>query len=204
VPAADGRSLSAQTREGNRAGFGQHGALGAWPQEGRHFSGYYGDYCYLPLYIVVGDVVLWAQLRTSDHGGDEGWCPRLRKSWQRSVSACRACASSLRGGQRIGRDEIMTWCEGQRGVFYCLGLSKNAALIARLGPALGEARARRCLCGAPACASSRVLSIGPGKAGAVPTGDRQSRSDGRRRKSPFHRHEPAGRRLQSREGPGAL
>jgi len=35
-------------------------------QEGRHYNDYYGDYCYLPLYIVAGDVVLWAQLRTSD------------------------------------------------------------------------------------------------------------------------------------------
>jgi len=70
----------------------------------------------------------------------------------------------------------MTWCEGQRGVFYCLGLSKNAALIARLGPALGEARARRCLCGAP---SVRVFTEFEyrtrGKLEPSPTGDRQSR-----------------------------
>jgi len=31
----------------------------------------------------------------------------------------------------------MTWCEGQRGILLS-GLSKNAALIARLGPALGR------------------------------------------------------------------
>jgi hypothetical protein len=38
-------------------------------QEGRHFSAYYDDYCYLPLYAFVGDVPLWAQLRTSDQDG---------------------------------------------------------------------------------------------------------------------------------------
>src|SRR5882672_3079277 len=38
-------------------------------QEGRHFSAYYGDYCYLPLYVFVGNIPLWAQLRTSDQDG---------------------------------------------------------------------------------------------------------------------------------------
>jgi len=76
----------------------------------------------------------------------------------------------VRGDSGFGRDEIMTWCEGQRGVFYCLGLSKNAALIARLGPALGEARARRCLCGAPSVRVFTEFEYRTGKAGAVPDG----------------------------------
>lgn len=49
-----------------------HGA-----QAGRHCNGYYGDYCYLPLYAFVGDVPLWAQLRTSDHGADHQVVPAL-------------------------------------------------------------------------------------------------------------------------------
>ena len=32
-------------------------------QEERFFHGYYGCYCYLPLYIVCGESLLWAQLR---------------------------------------------------------------------------------------------------------------------------------------------
>jgi hypothetical protein len=43
-------------------------------QEGRHFSAYYDDYCYLPLYAFVGDFPLWAQLRTGDRDGVHGWC----------------------------------------------------------------------------------------------------------------------------------
>ncbi|MCB1638226.1 MAG: transposase [Thiothrix sp.] len=35
-------------------------------QEGRFFHGYYGDYCYLPLYIFCGDELLCARLRTAD------------------------------------------------------------------------------------------------------------------------------------------
>lgn len=35
-------------------------------QEGRFFYGYYGHYCYLPLYIVCGDFLLRARLRPSN------------------------------------------------------------------------------------------------------------------------------------------
>jgi hypothetical protein len=118
-------------------------------QEGRHFHTYYGDYCYLPLYIVVGDVVLWAHLRTSDRGGDEGVVPALEKivaAIRRRIPGVRLI---VRGDSGFGREAIMAWCEGQREVYYCLGLQKNAVLIARLGPAMVDARMRGCLCGAP-------------------------------------------------------
>jgi len=48
-------------------------------QEGRHFSGYYDGYCYLPLYVFCGDVPLWAQLRTADQDGAAGTVPALEK-----------------------------------------------------------------------------------------------------------------------------
>ena len=51
-----------------------HGA-----QEGRHFSGYYDGYCYLPLYVFCGDVPLWAQLRTADQDAAAGTVPALEK-----------------------------------------------------------------------------------------------------------------------------
>jgi hypothetical protein len=35
-------------------------------QEGRFFHGYYGHYCYLPLYIFCGDFLLCARLRPSN------------------------------------------------------------------------------------------------------------------------------------------
>src|SRR5208283_2188729 len=41
-------------------------------QEGRHYRAYYDEYCYLPLYVFVGDIPLWAQLRTSDKDGADG------------------------------------------------------------------------------------------------------------------------------------
>jgi hypothetical protein len=118
-------------------------------QEGRHYSAYYGDYCYLPLYIVAGDVVLWAQLRTSDRDGADGVVPALEKIVAAIRRRCKKARIIVRGDSGFCREEIMAWCEGQREVFYCLGLAKNSVLGEQLTPALVRARLRHCLCGAP-------------------------------------------------------
>jgi hypothetical protein len=118
-------------------------------QEGRHYSAYYGNYCYLPLYIVVGDIVLWAQLRTSDRDGADGVVPALEKIVAAIRQRCKKARIIVRGDSGFCRDEIMAWCEGQREVFYCLGLAKNSVLLEKLTPALVSARLRHCLCGAP-------------------------------------------------------
>jgi hypothetical protein len=118
-------------------------------QEGRHFSAYYGDYCYLPLYVVVGDVVLWAQLRTSDRDGADGVVPALEKIVPAIRRRCPKARIIVRGDSGFCREEIMAWCEAQRAVYYCLGLAKNSVLLAELTPTLVRARLRHCLCGAP-------------------------------------------------------
>ena len=118
-------------------------------QEGRHYSDYYGDYCYLPLYIVVGDLVLWAQLRTSDKSGAQGVVPALTQVVAAIRRRCKKARIIVRGDSGFGVEEIMAWCEAQREVHYCLGYGRNAVLIEKLGPALVTARMRHCLCGAP-------------------------------------------------------
>jgi len=62
-------------------------------------------------------VVLWAQLRTSDHGGDEGVVPALEKIVAAIRQRMPRVRIIVRGDSGFGRDEIMTWCEGQRGLF---------------------------------------------------------------------------------------
>jgi hypothetical protein len=119
-------------------------------QEGRHFSAYYGDYCYLPLYIVVGDVVLWAQLRTSDRDGADGVVPALEKIVPAIRRRCPCARIIVRGDSGFARPEIMAWCEAQPEIYYCLGLQKNSVLLHKLAPALDAARARHCLCGGAA------------------------------------------------------
>jgi len=117
-------------------------------QEGRHFSAYYGDYCYLPLYAFVGHIPLWAQLRTSDQDAAGGVVAALEKMVAALRQRCRKARIIVRGDSGFCREEIMAWCEGQKEVYYCLGLAKNSVLIEKLGPALAEARARYCLSGA--------------------------------------------------------
>lgn len=124
-------------------------------QEGRYFSAYYGDYCYLPLYIFAGDIPLWAQLRTCDHDGAQGVVPALAQI----VAALRQrfphARIIVRADSGFCREDIMAWCEGQSEVDYVIGLPKNSVLIDWLGPALADARARRCLSGAD---STRVFT----------------------------------------------
>jgi hypothetical protein len=116
-------------------------------QEGRYFSGYYDDYCYLPLYAFVGNIPLWAQLRTSDQDAASGVVAALEKMVAAIRRRCRKARIMVRGDSGFGREEIMAWCESA-GVYYCLGLAKNSVLIERLGSALADARARHCLSGA--------------------------------------------------------
>jgi len=125
-------------------------------QEGRHFNAYYGDYCYLPLYVFVGDIPLWAQLRTSDQSPAAGVVPALEQIVAAIRQRCRRARIIVRGDSGFSREEIMAWCERQQPVvYYCLGLAKNSVLIEKLAPALADARARRCLSGAP---SARAFS----------------------------------------------
>ncbi len=125
-------------------------------QEGRHFNAYYDGYCYLPLYAFVGDIPLWAQLRTSDHSAAEGVVPALEKIVAAIRKRCRRARIIVRGDSGFCQEEILAWCERQEPVvYYCLGLAKNSVLIEELAPALADARARRCLSGA---AQVRVFS----------------------------------------------
>lgn len=105
-----------------------HGA-----QEGRFFHGYYKSYCYLPLYCFCGNIPLWAQLRTSGRDASDGTVEALEKI----VGAVRKRFGKrkrvmVRADSGFARETIMAWCEGQKNVFYCLGLARNARLQAKL------------------------------------------------------------------------
>ena len=108
-------------------------------QEGRFFHGYYGGYCYLPLYCFCGDIPLWAQLRTADRDGSDGTLAAL----QQIVAAIRErfgkhVAIIVRGDSGFCRDELMTWIEAQEQLHYVLGLARNARLEGMLAPTFWE------------------------------------------------------------------
>jgi hypothetical protein len=96
-------------------------------QEGRFFHGYYGNYCYLPLYIFVGDFLLCAKLRTSDIDGSAGSLDEVKRIVARIQKRWPKTKFVLRADSGFARDEIMTWCEANK-VDYIFGLAKNARL----------------------------------------------------------------------------
>jgi hypothetical protein len=97
-------------------------------QEGRHFNAYYGDYCYLPLYIVSGELILWAQLRSSAKGAADGAVAALEKVVAAVGKRCKRARIVVRGDSGFCREDILRWCEDQ-GVYYCIGFARNDKLV---------------------------------------------------------------------------
>jgi hypothetical protein len=124
-------------------------------QEGRHFNAYYDDYVYLPLYVFVGSIPLWAQLRTADHSAAHGVVPALEQIVGAIRRRCKKARIIIRGDSGFGLEEIMVCCESQREVYYVLGLGKHSGLLEPVERAMMDARARHCLTGA---ASTRVFT----------------------------------------------
>jgi hypothetical protein len=124
-------------------------------QEGRFFHGYYGDYCYLPLYVVCGNIPLWAQLRTADRDAADGALAAVRKVVAAIRQRCGPVRIILRGDSGFCREELMALCEMESELYYCFGLGPNARLLRRVDGSLAEARARQILCGGVA---TRVFS----------------------------------------------
>jgi hypothetical protein len=115
-------------------------------QEGRFFHGYYGDYCYLPLLAYIGEVPVWAELRTAKGDAARGVVAAFETIVGEIRRRCPHAQIIARGDSGFCRDELMVWCE-THGVYYVLGLARNERLVAALAPALSRARERAALCG---------------------------------------------------------
>jgi len=118
-------------------------------QEGRHYHGYYGDYCYLPLIACVGEVPLLAKLRPSDRDGSEGTVEALEKIIPALRRRCPKAKIIVRADSGFCRDDILAWCE-KHGVHYAIGLAQNSRLLERIADPLMEARRLACLLPGPA------------------------------------------------------
>ena len=108
-------------------------------QESRFFHGYYGHYCYLPLYIMSGSQVLRARLRPANQDASAGsWkelapvVERLRQQWPEVRIIVRADSGFCREG-------LLLWCEQNR-VDYVLGLARNKALRDLIEEPIKQAR----------------------------------------------------------------
>jgi len=109
-------------------------------QEGRFFHGYYGHYCYLPLYIFCGDFLLGARLRPSNIDSSAGCLDELKRIVAQIRQAWPEVKITMRADSGFCREEVMAWCESQ-GVDYVLGLAKNERLRAEIVPELEQAAA---------------------------------------------------------------
>jgi hypothetical protein len=107
-------------------------------QLGRFFHGYYGHYCYLPLYIFAGEHLLCAKLRPADIDGASGAIGEL----QRIVGQIRArwprVRIIVRGDSGFCRENLLSWCECNQ-VDYVIGLAKNSRLLDEIELELYEA-----------------------------------------------------------------
>jgi hypothetical protein len=108
-------------------------------QEGRFFHGYYGHYCYLPLYIFCGEFLLCARLRASNIDASAGSVAELKRMVAQIRSAWPQVRIVVRGDSGFCREELMAWCEANC-VEYLLGLAKNDRLKAAIAQEMEEAK----------------------------------------------------------------
>src|SRR5205814_823840 len=107
-------------------------------QEGKVFHGYYGHYCYLPLYIFCGEFLLCARLRRSNIDASAGVVDELKRIVGQIRKKWPEVKIILRGDSGFCREEILAWCESN-GVDYVIGLAKNAVLIREIEKPLEKA-----------------------------------------------------------------
>jgi Transposase DDE domain group 1 len=108
-------------------------------QEGRFFHGYYGHYCYLPLYIFCGEFLLGARLRPSNIDASAGSLEELQRIVKQIRAVWPEVRILVRGDSGFCREELMAWCEVE-GVDYVLGLAKNERLKAEIKKELSKAK----------------------------------------------------------------
>jgi hypothetical protein len=108
-------------------------------QEGRFFHGYYGNYCFLPLYVFCGEQLLVSYLRPSNQdNARHAWAilkllvKRLRQSWPQVKLVVRSDSGFCRW-------RMLRWCE-DHGVAYVIGLAKNNRLLALAQPFMERAQ----------------------------------------------------------------
>lgn len=107
-------------------------------QEARFFHGYYGHYCYLPLYIVCGEYVLCARLRPSNIDAAQGCSAELERIVAQIREQWPQVRIIVRGDSGFCREEMLSWCE-QHGVDYVMGLAQNARLLRQIAAERAEA-----------------------------------------------------------------
>jgi Transposase DDE domain group 1 len=118
-------------------------------QEGRFFHGYYGGYCYLPLYVFCGRHLLAAKLRPANIDASAGAIEEVARIVAQIRRRWPEVRVLLRADSGFARDSLMAWCEAN-GVDYLFGLARNTRLVGELAAELGQAEEESRRTGQPA------------------------------------------------------
>jgi len=118
-------------------------------QEARFFHGYYGHYCYLPLYVFCGDHLLCARLRPSNIDASAGSLEEIQRIVGQIRKAWPQTRIILRADSGFCREELLVWCENND-VDYVFGFARNKRLRRIIGRAMQEAKQQHRRTGKPA------------------------------------------------------
>ena len=96
-------------------------------QEQRHYHGYYGEQCYLPLHVFCGDKLIVSMLRPSNIDGSKYAGAILRLLVKRFRQTWPKVKITMRGDCAFARKHIMHWCE-KNDTGYVMGMPSNVRL----------------------------------------------------------------------------
>jgi hypothetical protein len=108
-------------------------------QEARFFHGYYGHYCYLPLYVFCGDHLLCARLRPSNIDASAGSLEEVQRIVRQIRARWPKTRIILRADSGFCREELLAWCENNQ-VDYVFGFARNKRLRRIIGRAMQQAK----------------------------------------------------------------
>jgi len=118
-------------------------------QEARFFHGYYGHYCYLPLYVFCGDHLLCARLRPSNIDASAGSLEEVQRIVRQIRVRWPQTRIILRADSGFCREELLAWCENND-VVYVFGFARNQRLRRIIGRAMQQAKQEHRRTGKPA------------------------------------------------------
>ncbi len=103
-------------------------------QEGRHFSGYYDNYCFLPLYVFCGEQLLVSYLRPAKLDAALHTAAILKLLATRLRQAWPGVRIIFRSDSGFCRPHLMSWCERNHVYYVITGKGARHALIFGANP----------------------------------------------------------------------